>query len=212
MKKIILILIILIPSLSWGQFNVSVNGGYLASVPFGYDKDMITSAKPDYHAIFGINVGYTINRLTFGIITDIYSVGFKTSIEYTTINATPAVVDNVHQIQSYYGISPNLFVEYKINKLSIGLNTGVLFSNKLKQSLGNPPEGWKKSSIVDYKSVFYSIGIQLSHQININNKFSIIPEISPRFLFGLNDNSSRRYYYADNYFIIPVTVGIKYTF
>lgn len=205
MKKLILILAILIPSLSWGQFDLSVNGGYLASVPIGYDKDAIVGAKTDYNPIFGIKATYSLSNFDLGIRADIYSVGFKSEISLTDNNAQPIFSGYAHIKSAYYGISPNIFVDYKINDFRIGVNVGILSSNKFRQHMPNYKKGDVTSS---YKSTYFSFGVQASYRIPISEKFSIIPEISPRLLI----NTKKQNGGINDYFIIPIMVGIDYQF
>jgi len=214
MKKLILLLAILIPSLSWGQFNVSVNGGYLASIPFGYDMDMIIGIKSDFNPIFGINAGYNLGNFNLGVRAEMYSAGFKSEISITGKNAESIFNGYAHEKQPYYGISPSIFAEYKIHNIHFGINAGLLFSNKLKENIpglkkkkeNNPSIDYPSSSTRDYKSTYYSIGIQASYQIHLIDKLSIVPEISPRMVFRTKKENGG----INSYFILPLTIGLNY--
>lgn len=216
MKKIILIIAILIPSLSWGQFNVSVNGGYLASVPMLDNELSGLGIKSDYNPIFGIKAGYSLSNFNVGIRADMYSAGFRSEIGITDKNATPIFNGYAHEKQPYYGISPSLFAEYKVHNLHLGINAGLILSNKLKENIpglkkkkkNDPSIEYPASRTRDYKSTYYSFGIQASYQIHLIDKLSIVPEISPRIII----NSEHRKGGINSYLIIPLTLGLNYQF
>jgi len=208
MKKLILLLAILVPALSWGQFNVSVNGGYLASVPM-LDNDLTgLGIKSDYNPIFGVKAGYGLSNFNVGIRIDMYSAGFKSEISITGKNGEPVFNGYSHQKQPYYGVSPSLFAEYKVHNLHFGINAGLILSSKINTHINNPPLEWSKNTTRNYKSTYYSFGIQASYQIHLIDKLSIVPEISPRIII----NSENQKGGINSYFIAPLTIGLNYQF
>jgi len=213
MKKLILLLAILTPSLSWGQFNVSVNGGYLASIPM--NKDNI--GKGDFSTYFSVSALYVRNRFIYGINADIYSVGVKSDI--VSQKGGGAVTE--HDKVIYRGISPNVSFGYQItNNLSLSANVGVVLSNNFKTtytfsgSFGNLKDSYSSINVKkDNTDIYYSLGIDMSYSIGIYKNISIIPEMSPRFILtNKNNGDYSRILSNSSYLIIPVSIGVKYSF